>query len=248
MKIIKSATIIFTIALTAITLTYAQFFWEDDFEAGLGNWKEVLGEWKIESEGGNHYLLTPFVQDAKPAGRDDPRVLLAPKGEPVEIVDGSVQYRVKLIKAGSAGIILRLILRGTDVDHCYWFSVDSRPEYSFMLLRVDTDKPNQDGYNATGEAYGNELPIVQGVTKIGVWHDVKIELEGNHWKCYLDGKKLIDYEDAPKWAYTSGVIGFEIDCGQAAIDDVGISGVSELAIKPMGKLATTWSRLKLEND
>lgn len=250
MKATKSTATIFTIALMALTIitsASAQSFWEDDFESGLDNWEVMLGEWNIEEDGGNHYLVTPFVQNAQPGGSNDPWIRLVHKGDIVEIADGSIEFRAKLVEGGGAGVIFRPIIRGTDVDHCYWFSLDSRTEWSFMLLRVDVDKPNQDGYNASGEAYGNDLPVVQGVTEMDTWYDVKIEIEGNHWKCYLDGEKLIDYEDDPEWAYTSGIIGFEIDCGQAALDDVRINGVDELAIKPKGKLTTTWTELKTDS-
>jgi hypothetical protein len=230
--------------LVSIQPVSAQSAWIEDFESGLDNWEQMLGEWTIEEEGGNHFLMTPLVLTAQPAGGSDPWIRLAPKGVPVTIGDGTIEFRAILLEPGGAGIILRPIIRGTDVDHCYWFSVDSRSQYNFMLLRVDIDSPNLDGYNATGEAYGNELPIVQGVIEVEVWYDVKIEITGNHWNCYLDGEKLIDYDDDPEWAYESGIIGFEIDCGKAAVDDVRITGVPELAVEPVSKLSTTWGLIK----
>lgn len=248
MKTVKTLSIAFTILLMNVTYLYAGI-WKEDFEGGLDNWEVMLGEWEIEEDGGNHFLMTPFVESPQPAGSNDPWIRLVNKGEPVEFTDGSIEFRAKLVKSGGGvGVIFRPIIRGTDVDHCYWFSLDSRSQYSFMLLRVDVDKPNQDGYNASGEAYGNELPIVEGAVEMDTWHDVKIEIEGNHWQCYLDGEKLIDYEDEPKWAYTSGIIGFEIDCGQAVLDDVVIDGVEGFAVEVKDSLTTTWSIIKLETE
>lgn len=245
MKFSKNLMIILMIALVAIVHAGAQT-WQEDFEHGLENWEVMLGDWEIQEEGGNHFLVTPFVQNAQPAGGSDPWIRLAPGGNPVEMVDATIEFSAKLLKPGGAGIILRPIIRGTDVDHCYWFSLDSRANYSFMLLRVDVDKPNQDGYNASGEAYGNNLPIVQGVIDVDVWYDVKLEIESTHWNCYLDGDKLIDYDDDPKWAYGSGIIGFEIDCGQAAVDDIRITGVDALPVEPMGQVNNLWGRIKSE--
>lgn len=244
MKSMKSLVAVFTIVSVFLLPAHAGVVWKEDFENGLDNWEIMLGDWTIEEEGGNHFLVTPFVQNAQPAGANDPWIRLAPEGNPVEMADATVEFRAKLLEPGGAGIILRPIIRGTDVDHCYWFSLDSRAQYSFMLLRVDVDKPNQDGYNASGEAYGNQLPIIQGAVDVDVWYDVKLEIEGNHWNCYLDGDKLIDFDDDPEWAYESGIIGFEIDCGQAAVDDVRITGVEELAVEPMGKLSTTWGQIR----
>ncbi len=115
------------IFLVSIQPVGAQSAWLEDFESGLDNWEEMLGEWTIEAEGGNHFLMTPFVQTAQPAGGSDPWIRLAPKGVPVTIVDGTIEFRAILLEPGGAGIILRPIVRGTDVDHCYWFSIDSRP-------------------------------------------------------------------------------------------------------------------------
>jgi len=232
------------VILVSVLSANAQSTWVEDFENGLDNWEEMSGDWEIEEDGGNHYLVTPFAQDAQAAGTNDPWILLAPDGKPADIADGTIEFKAMLMLPGGAGIIFRPIIRGTDVDHCYWFSLDSRAEYSFMLLRVDVDKPNQDGYNATGEAYGNELPIVQGAIDVDTWYDVKIELTGNHWDCYLDGEKLIDYDDDPEWAYKSGIIGIEVDCGQAAIDDIQITGATGLAVESSDKLTSTWGSIK----
>ena len=70
-----SRVVIFIALLITVSPAYAGSIWEEDFESGLGNWEEMLGEWEIEAEGGNHFLVTPFVQNAQPAGANRTRFL-----------------------------------------------------------------------------------------------------------------------------------------------------------------------------
>jgi hypothetical protein len=75
-----------------------------------------------------------------------------------------------------------LVWRFRDGDNYYICRMNPL-EDNFRVYRVVNGKRHQ-------------LETKEGLTvKAGEWHKIKVEMEGDHIECYLDGQKLLDVKD-----------------------------------------------------
>jgi len=97
----------------------------------------------------------------------------------------------KIGEAGNSGIFYR----GTEeYDHIYW----SAPEY--QLLDDDKAADNKTRLTCAGAAYAL-YPSPPGHLKpVGDWNTTRIVANGNHVEHWLNGVKLLEYEqESPDW-------------------------------------------------
>lgn len=87
-----------------------------------------------------------------------------------------------------------------------------------------------------------ELPV-----EMGKWYQLMINVKGDHFEGFVDGKKVIDINDN---SLPSGAVGLEAHAGVAEYDNIVITGNDipdmNLRVQTMGKLANLWSRIRSE--
>jgi hypothetical protein len=75
-----------------------------------------------------------------------------------------------------------LVWRYRDADNYYICRMNPL-EDNFRVYKVENGKRRQ-------------FETKEGLTvKAGEWHKIKVEMEGDHIECYLDGQKLLDVKD-----------------------------------------------------
>lgn len=76
------------------------------------------------------------------------------------------------------------------------------------------------------------------------WYNVKIIVDNSHYEIFIDGRKVITYDDN---TFIKGGIGMGARDVVAFFDDIRVTGdnVSDMtSVKLSGKTATTWAALK----
>ena len=94
--------------------------------------------------------------------------------------------------------------------------------------------------NFVGRFFEEPFPI-----KPDTWYLLKMEVKGNHFECFVDGKQVGQFDNK---AVKSGKATLWGGPGDFEFDDVTISGAKipnrVLAVQPHEKLATTWGGIK----
>jgi hypothetical protein len=90
-----------------------------------------------------------------------------------------------------------------------------------------------------------------GPLEQGVWHHVKLEVEGNKFTFWINDEEIIDYQDS---TYQAGMVGLGVANYTARFDNVIITGPEipdvmpptwkEQPVNPRHRLATTWAKIK----
>ena len=196
-----------------------------DFEDAkqLKEWEVISGDWKIK--GG---IITG--EFAKPAPGSD---------NGVGIVYGDVNwtdYTLELKIRSDAGATNAPgpIARFTDISNYYFFECYANQ----MIFRPHT--------GGTDRVWV-EQAAVPGFPGLGNWHDLKIELKGNHVKILVDDKEVLDFDS--KFPVEKGKIGLTT-WGLAgeitSYDDLVVSGdkIKGRPVNPKGKLTSVWGKIK----
>jgi len=196
-----------------------------DFEKAnqLKEWEVISGDWKIE----NGVITGQF---AKPAPGSDNGVGIV-YGEP-DWTDYTLEVKIRSDAGGTnaPGPIARF----TDISNYYFFECYADQ----MIFRPHTDGTDR------GWAEGGAVP---GFPGIGKWHDLKIELEGNHVKVSVNGAEVLDFDstfpvEKGKIGLTTWGLAGEI----TSYDDLVITGdqIKGLPVNPKGKLTSVWGEIK----
>jgi len=79
--------------------------------------------------------------------------------------------------------------------------------------------------------------------EIGVDYILKVEVKGDTFKCYIDGKLEMEVSDS---SFKSGAIGVGTFNANGRFDNVKVNGpgIAPDAVEANGKLATTWASIK----
>ena len=135
----------------------------------VDKWTIIRGDWKME---GN--LLS---QSQK--GIDALAIL-----EDREFDDCTIELKAKKI-SGTEGF--RIVFGGTDSNNYFMADIGSHTNESVIFREVNNEGP------ISLFDYRNTASI-----KTDQWYTVRIEIEGAHWKCFLNDELQYEYTYAPK--------------------------------------------------
>jgi len=193
--------------VTSLTKTVLPLLFSDDFNDGIADgWTPIGigGDWDVEfdagfgsmvySQGDTTWTTTSTYDTYWRSYGDD------------SWTDYTFETKVKIVEGGFApiaGIFFRV--QGTDLNSGYYmFRIDARVGQGPGLIR----SPNT---------------LVQKVVEpavIGQIYTLKVIVEGNNIKCYVDGTKKIDITDS---TYSTGRVGVGTFNSHTHFDDVMIS-------------------------
>ena len=146
--------------------------------------------------------------------------------------DYTVEFRGKL----TGGRILGMAFRYTDTNNNYRLN-----------LYEDLDNTNNFYvYLRVAGAFSEVMKVPLGEIDKDEWYTLKIEVEGDSIKAYLDGELKIEAQNS---AHEEGGIAFEGETNTIAqFDDLSVEGIGipSSPVDTKGKLASQWAKIKLE--
>lgn len=190
-----------------------------DFEEKHDDWEVANGDWAIK--GG--------IYQVEKGGKAEHSLVGEEKWD-----DYTVEAKIRLDEGNWAGVVFR---------------AQSEMEYYVYYLNVPNNKSelwrHSKGAWDTRAAITSNIPASKKVKiENDEWLDVKVEVEGEIFKFYINGDFQGEQKDG---TYKTGMIGVWAWETGASFDDVTITGDNvkdTLAVDPNQKLATTWGRLK----
>ena len=206
---------------------------DDDFSGGDGNWtplynQQVRGEnYKVED--GKYYV-----------GPGDKNGIFGEHRIFTGNEDWS-DYTIDVTLSGETHVIGKnnpkssgfgIFFRSTSIDdindinsYVFQYEVDKKGQGSFLYRKI-----TQDNELHVDKSIIMEVPDDSPPWTLSEVHNVKIEVEGNRFITYVDGEKVLDYEDNDN-PFTSGQIGFRVWYdGYAVFDSIAVTGGSGTAI------------------
>ena len=135
----------------------------------------------------------------------------------LQLADGVIQARVRLVADGAAVIRARL--------NAY--------ETGGYFLRLGSDKPVEFLLARDGKSVPIGKPVERVKLQVGKWHDVKMELAGKKLTAWVDGRQAASAED-PNATYSTGALGVGcLNGGPADFDDFAVfSSQGKYGYKP----------------
>lgn len=137
----------------------------DDFSSGVGKWRTVRGDWKVQ-EGA-------FRQSSE---AENMRALAGDTGWG----DYTLEVQARKI-SGREGFMV--MFHTVDDNNYYWWNLGG-----WGNTRHGLEK----SVGGSKSGIGND---VTGSIETGRWYNIKIEVEGSRIRCYLDGKLIHDIQD-----------------------------------------------------
>ena len=147
-----------------------------------------------------------------------------------EWTDYTIEFRGKL----TGGRVLGMSFRYTDTNNNY-------------RLNLYEDLDNADNfyvYVRTAGAFSEVMKVPLGEIDKDEWYDLKIEVEGDSIKAYLDGELKIEAQNG---AHPEGGIAFQGETNTIAqFDDLVVegTGIASSPVDAAGKLTSQWARIK----
>ncbi|MBM3236875.1 DUF1080 domain-containing protein [Candidatus Poribacteria bacterium] len=228
-KIILTLTVLFWVISDSLALIY-------DFSTKnqLNDWEVVIdkGKWEIRdgvlSFEGDNSVVKPGIVTGKENWSDY-----------------TFEFKLRNAKKGDHPYI-HAGLRYVDLDNCEVFQMNK----ARLWHRPYVNGQERPWGPAPEIAIGKYSWFDEGAPKEGAfpesgdWYKVKFQLKGNQYTVWLEGQKILDFqfdEGAPK-----GKVGLGVYLGHIEFDDFKIDGpgIPSSEVKPSGKLATTWGRMK----
>ena len=189
-----------------------------DFEKNADGWKVANGTWAVAD--GVYKLSKGGPAEHSLVGEAD-------------WDDYTVEAKIRVDAGSWAGLAFRA--KSEMEYYVYYFNV---PDNKTELWRHQ-----QGGWGSRHNL--DQIPAVGGVKiKIGDWIDMKVEVEGNTFKLYINDKFQRENKDD---LYETGQVGLWGWETAASFDDFTVSGTNikdTLAVDPNRKLTTTWGSLK----
>lgn len=100
-----------------------------------------------------------------------------------DLTAGDCTISLKALKtAGGEGF--RIIFGGRDNDNYFMADIGSHGNESVIFREISREKGSVSLFD-----YRNQMPV-----EVGQWYDVRVEIRGSVWKCYLDGKLAYTYD------------------------------------------------------
>lgn len=209
--------VLFTLSVSAGTLQW-------DFKRNAKDWEVANGMWQVKN--GVYQVLK--------GGLDHSVV-----GEK-EWGDYTIEAKVRIDEGSWAGIVFRAI----DENQYYVYFLNT--QFGIMqLYRQKTVPPNavDHGVGAVERLEFMIRPIDNIEIVNGKWFDMKVEVEGDTFRLYLNNRFQIEHSNH---RYKTGKVGVWVRKTAASFDDFTVSGENiTLAVDPKRKLTTTWGLIKI---
>ena len=209
--------VLFTLSVSAGTLQW-------DFKRNSKDWEVANGMWQVKN--GVYQVLK--------GGLDHSVV-----GEK-EWGDYTIEAKVRIDEGSWAGIVFRTI----DENQYYVYFLNT--QFGIMqLYRQKTLPPNavDHGVGAVERLEFMIRPIDNIEIVNGKWFDMKVEVEGDTFRLYLNNRFQKEHSNH---RYKMGKVGVWVRKTAASFDDFTVSGENiTLAVDPNRKLTTTWGHIKI---
>ncbi|MDE0315442.1 MAG: DUF1080 domain-containing protein [Candidatus Poribacteria bacterium] len=209
--------VLFTLPVSAETLQW-------DFNRNAKDWEVTSGVWQVKN--GVYQISKGGVEHAVVGEKD--------------WGDYAIEAKVRIDKGSWAGIVFRAI----DEEQYYAFLLNTQL-HIMQLYRYKTRPPN-----AVDLGWGFKERLEEQIRPVGnieiangKWFDMKVEVEGDTFKLYLNNRFQKEHSNH---RYKTGKVGVWAVKTAASFDDFTVSGENiTLAVDPNRKLATTWGRIKI---
>jgi len=146
----------------------AQTLYAKDFASGTDDWKTGAGTWKV-TDGALQETVTGVDDSHATAGSADWTDYI---------------YHLKARKiSGREGFLI--LFRYKDDQNWVWWNIGGWGNTRSTLQRKIDGEQNE---------FGNSSPTT---VETGKWYDIRVEVSGTSYKCYLDDKLVNEAEDVP---------------------------------------------------
>lgn len=189
-----------------------------DFDKNAEGWKVANGNWEIKD--GVYKLSRGAEAEHSLVGEED-------------WDNYTIEAKIRIDEHHWAGLVFRA--KSEMEYYVYYFNVpDNKTELWRHKAGAWVSRDNLD-----------QIPAVGGVKiKNGEWIDMKVEVEGDTFKLYINDEFQKENSDS---VYKTGQVGVWAWNTAASFDDFTVSGKNiedTLAVDPNRKLTTTWGRIK----
>lgn len=154
--------------------------------------------------------------------------------------DYTIEFDVNLLEDFGPGDV-DIISRYKSLLHLIWTQVGDYYGSDEVLIIRFFDQPL-----AVRKPFG---PL-----ELDIWHHFKLEAIGNRFEFWVNGEKIIEYEEALGQKFRGGAVGLGLANYAARFDNVEITGpdVPDVTpptwgarpVQPSDKLSTTWGAIK----
>ena len=191
--------------------------YSSDFANGAQGWRVAKGDWKVQD--GTYRQLSDGADVRTVTG---------------DAKWGDYTYTLKARKLGGQEGFL-VMFHARDEGNWYWWNIGGWGNVRHAIEKC------------SGGSKGELGPSVPGRVETGQWYDIKIEVEGAHIRCYLDGKLIHNVEDTGIQSLT--VVAGRVDkTGEIIVKVVNVSGTAqdtEVALDGIAALAPEGSAIVL---
>jgi len=205
------------VAHTALGLT-------QDFGSGAADdWTDVQGTWAVTD---GEYVQSDLTWATTATHETYHRSYFGDQ----TWTDYTVEATVRIDESGGVAAILGIFFRVTEKSaggDYYLFRLDERPAEGPGLIKapnvtmqINPDKP----------------------AEIGRDYVLKVEVEGDSIRCYVDGVLEIETTDSD---FATGAVGVGTFDAVGSFDDVSVHGVDiDAPVEARGRLPEVWARLR----
>lgn len=194
-----------------------------DFSRGAKDWEGTNGMWQVKN--GVYQVLKGGVDHS----------VVGEEGWD----NYTIEAKVRIDKGNWAGIVFRAI----DENHYYTYHLNTQ----LGIMQLHRFKPPPP--NTVDLGWGTKERLEEQIRPVGnieiangKWFDMKVEVEGDIFKLYLNN---ILQKEHSNHRYKTGKVGVWALQTAASFDDFTVSGKNiALAVDPNRKLTTTWGRIK----
>ncbi len=190
-----------------------------DFAQGATGWRVVRGDWQVVD---GSYRQNSVNTDCR-----------AVVGDP-NWTNYTLTLRARKL-GGAEGFLIMFRVR--DDNNWYWWNLGGWGNSKHAVEKC---------VGGGKSIVSNEVP---GSIETGRWYDIRIDVQGDHIRCYLDGKLIHDFEDKPLAAlyavasrnrHTREVILKVVNVSDRAIEtEIRLQGVR--SVQSSGKVLTLTS-------
>lgn len=192
-----------------------------------------LDDWEVANDAGGQWTIKDGVLEyVNPSARWD---VLVPKD--VVFTDGVIEVKMNWIEGtwceggvayriqedGIASYNVHLSLSGNELRWCVWTAPD-------VLARITR-------------------PIVDGWPEAERWFKIRVEVNGDNQKIYVDDELIDEQDDDTFESGRAGLMGYSAVQEVILYDDFVLDGPgirNNVAVKPQTKLATAWGEVKVQ--
>ena len=206
-----------------------QVLFADGFEDGIGRWTPFLNYWRLNDEqwyhakdsgfGNGHGYAFKFSKGVDSSDRGAHAALtmvLSPQAQ--EWTDYRLRVRFRAESGRQVGVWFRGAYRDVAAEGQwltgYYFTVDVRPDGTGWAKLGQLRTAEEHG-SETDPAYWYyfDYPLYLADKELTTsvnpeeWHWLRVEVRGQHIKCYVDDELAVDYVDQTGSIFLKGTIG-----------------------------------------